>query len=291
MICLSVNENEEHLLMLLIVRCPQSVSKSLCYRWVRRLKGGISLIHFAIERKKERIQELSVHFRQTLEVRWWSQLSFERREEMRQKRCGVKVFAVQILKGPTDLWDKINGDQTLLNFSFNVTPQDDSSEKNSVDWWLWLLHKHIHINTHSTHQSFSFPYIYLCPHARTHPGTLRVIESLSTCLLWYVKLIFRGWAHKASQNQHTLYVPGSSFQQSTMPHSSSLRFPKAVSDSITCLSVWKSFPFLLFQVFSFFQKLSPVARCLLEVEKFFSSPKFLPSSLFNWQDEYRRDKA
>lgn len=35
-------------------------------------------------------------------------------------------FAAQILKGPTDLWDEINGDQTSLNFSFNVTPQDDS---------------------------------------------------------------------------------------------------------------------------------------------------------------------
>ena len=48
------------------------------------------------------------------------------------KRCGAKVFALQILKGPTDLWDEINGDQTLLNFSFNGAPQDDSSEKNSV---------------------------------------------------------------------------------------------------------------------------------------------------------------
>lgn len=36
------------------------------------------------------------------------------------------------LKGPTDLRDKINDDQTLLNFSFNGTLQDDSSEKNSV---------------------------------------------------------------------------------------------------------------------------------------------------------------
>lgn len=42
---------------------------------------------------------------------------------------------------------------------------------------------------------------------------------------------------------------------------------------------------------SFFQILNPVARCLSEVEKFFSSPKFLPSSLFNWQDEYLWDKA
>lgn len=78
-------KHEEHLLMLLIVRCPQSVSKSLCYRWVRRLKGRISFIHFAIERKQERIQELSVHFRQTLEVHWWSQLSFERWVELRQR--------------------------------------------------------------------------------------------------------------------------------------------------------------------------------------------------------------
>lgn len=52
--------------------------------------------------------------------------------ETSEKRCGVKVSALQILKGPTDLWDKINGDQTLLNFSFNCTLQDDSSEKNSV---------------------------------------------------------------------------------------------------------------------------------------------------------------
>ena len=124
--------NEEHLLMLLIVRCPQSVSKSLCYRWVRRLKGGISFIHFAIEREKERIQELSVHFRQTLEVRWWSQLSFERRAELRQKELEWKFLLGKILKGPTDLWDKINGDQTLLNFSFNGTLQDGSSEKSSV---------------------------------------------------------------------------------------------------------------------------------------------------------------
>lgn len=34
---------------------------------VRRLKGGTSFIHFAIEGEKERIQELSVHLRQTLE--------------------------------------------------------------------------------------------------------------------------------------------------------------------------------------------------------------------------------
>lgn len=98
-----------------------------------------------------------------------------------------------------------------------------------------------------------------------------------------------------SKPEHTLYVPGSSFHWSTMPYSSLLRFPNAVSDSLTCLSVWKSLPFLLFQIFyffsPFFQTLSPVARCLLEVEKFFSSPKFLPSPLFNWQDEYRWDKA
>lgn len=43
-----------------------------------------------------------------------------------------KFSALQILKGPTDLRDEINGDQTLLNFSFNGAPQDDSSEENSV---------------------------------------------------------------------------------------------------------------------------------------------------------------
>lgn len=202
MICLSVNENEEHLLMLLIVRCPQSVSKSLCYRWVRRLKGGISFIHFAIERKKERIQELSVHFRQTLEVRWWSQLSFERREEMRQKRCGVKVFAVQILKGPTDLWDKINGDQTLLNFSFNVTPQDDSSEKNSVDWWLWLLHKHIHINTHTYTPIFLFP-LHLSLSSRTHtPRHIKSYRKLKYMFIVICQIDF-SWMSTQSKPEST----------------------------------------------------------------------------------------
>lgn len=61
------------------------------------------------------------------------------------------------------------------------------------------------------------------------------------------------------------------------------------------------FPFLLFQgvffvlfclfFFFFLQTLNPVARFLSEVEKFFSSPKFLPSSLLNWRDECGRDKA
>lgn len=52
-----------------------------------------------------------------------------------------------------------------------------------------------------------------------------------------------------------------------------------------------SFPTVSPPFFSLFQTFRPVARCLSEVEKFLSSRKFLPSSLFNWRDEYRRDKA
>lgn len=57
-----------------------------------------------------------------------------------------------------------------------------------------------------------------------------------------------------------------------------------------CLEVL-SLPTVSLPFFSLFQTLHPVVRCLLEVEKFLSSRKFLPSSLFNWQDEYRWDKA
>lgn len=57
-----------------------------------------------------------------------------------------------------------------------------------------------------------------------------------------------------------------------------------------CLEVL-SFPAVSLSFFSLFQTLRPVAKRLLEVEKFLSSREFLPSSLFNWQDEYRWDKA
>lgn len=46
----------------------------------------------------------------------------------------------------------------------------------------------------------------------------------------------------------------------------------------------------MFRPFTF-QDYNPVVRFLLVVEKFFSSREVSPSSLFNWQDEYRWDKA
>lgn len=55
----------------------------------------------------------------------------------------------------------------------------------------------------------------------------------------------------------------------TMSHSSLLHFENTLSDSLTCLSDWKSFPFQLFQGFLsftlslFFQMLYPVARLSL----------------------------
>lgn len=88
------------------------------------------------------------------------------------------------------------------------------------------------------------------------------------------------------------YLQGRSACFSAPSHSSLLHFPNATCSFNVppCLRVL-SFPTASVFLLPSFQTLSPVARCLSEVEKFFSSPKFLPSSLFNWQDEYRRDKA
>lgn len=82
----------------------------------------------------------------------------------------------------------------------------------------------------------------------------------------------------------------------TTPHSSLLHFQNLLSDSLTCLSDWKSLAFPPFQVFfsfcfHFFRCSILLRGCLLEVEKFFSSPKFCRLHFFSWQDEYRRDKA
>lgn len=51
---------------------------------------------------------------------------------MWQKDAEWKFFAPQILQGPTDVWDKINGDQTLLNLPFSSELRADSSEEESV---------------------------------------------------------------------------------------------------------------------------------------------------------------
>lgn len=115
--------------------------------------------------------------------------------------------------------------------------------------------------------SFDWEYIY--------------IGSFSTCLLWCVKLIFgMSTQSKKPESTHPVCV----WFLFSAAHNAIFIFSPFSKRGIwffyvplrlevlsipTVSSFYSFFPFP-------FQKLSPVARCVSEVEKFFSSPKFLP---------------
>lgn len=177
-------------------------------------------------------------------------------------RCGVKVCAVQIASGFTDLWDEINGDQTLLNFSFNCAMQGDSSVSwcSSYTYTISVLHLPSRTRGDGEYIFVFMPYM---------PG------------IW---------------NEHTQSRPDSRLSLHVwfffLSYSSLLHFPKAVPGSLMCLPVWKSFPFLLF--LSFFLLFSNPQSCCevsLRSWKVLFKPQVFAIFTFQLQDEYRWDKA
>lgn len=211
-----------------------------------------------------------------------------------------------VRKAPTDVWDEINGDQTLLNFFFSspTAGRQLRGETLSTDELRLCRTKNAHTYSRGT---FSLCLSHLS--LLGEPGRLdwEYIGSLRTCLLWCVKLIFRmSTQSQKPESTHPVCVwfllsvaHNAIFIFAPFPQTHGLiLFLASLSGSPFHSYCFKSslslffFFFLSLTVFTK-KKKNPQSCCkvCLRSWKVLFKPQVFAKMNINWQDEYRRDKA